>query len=203
MHATSRPRGFSLLEVVLLCVLLAVGAAALGQTFLTALAATRESGEYAAVVAAARQKMEELAATRFEDLVKKYGASAPTVGNTFPVMLDQAGTEINASGTKAYGLELPGYNNLPAGEIVIITDESNPPSLYGRSLPPDGNRPGGVSFSGLPMDLNGDGNVTSGNVWGGTPATNLAIRLPVGVVIRWPGARGPERYELWTIMSKY
>ena len=53
------------------------------------------------------------------------------------------------------------------------------------------------------MDLNGNGHNNDGETWGSTVAQQTAIRFPVGVVIRWPGVKSEERYELWTIVSRY
>ncbi|HLX62867.1 MAG TPA: hypothetical protein VKX17_16445 [Planctomycetota bacterium] len=211
-------RGLSMLEVMLAGMILALCACAMLVASYTSAQATKQSAEYSAAVSAARKKMEELCSTNFDALVQRYGKYNPTAGNTFKVYMDE-GTQYVANNAKQSGIELPGFrkvvngvDNFDAGEIVIVTHETNLPSTYGYScsisstnLWPDNGNPGGISYTGIPIDLNGDGTTTSGNCYdlSVTPAVKTAVRLPVGVVIRWNGTNGPERYELWTIITRY
>ncbi len=203
MHGLSTrntpPRGITLIEVLVSALVVAIAVTAISSSMMNSMLATRESGEYLAAQLAARQKMEEISACRFENLVDIYRQGG-SLGNTFDVYLT------NSAGGKK--IKLQGFNDSagnpqPAGEIIIITKEDATPANYGRDLMPFDGQPDGCQFAGLPMDLNGNGNVSDGDVWGPLPTQHSAIRFPVGVVIRWPGVRGEERYELWTIVSRY
>jgi Tfp pilus assembly protein PilV len=197
---TPRPvRGITLLETLLAAFTVAVAVTAISSSMMNSMLSTRQSGESIAVQMAARQKLEEITAMRFEDIYDAY-CSGGTVGNTFDVYMTS-----NNGGTK---VKLSGLSNAagtpqPAGEVIIVTTENAKPSDYGRDISPYNGKPDGCQFSGLPMDLNGNGSSDDGNVWGSSPGQRTAIRFPVGVVIRWPGVRGEERYELWTIVSRY
>lgn len=213
--------GVTLFEVILAVFILTVCAMSLLHTSTASGQATRKSAEFNAAVAAARRKMEELCSARsFDDLVSNYGETNPALGNTFKVYFNEGVEYVDAAGVKQRGMQLKGYYknvngqaNYDAGEVVIITTEDRAPSTYGYKCQmsptdtyPDGNRTnGGINFSYLPIDLNGDGNTTSGNCYNlnVTPAVTTAVRLPVGVIVRWQGSNGPERYELWTILGKY
>jgi Tfp pilus assembly protein PilV len=212
-----KPRGLSILEVMLAVFILSVAALALLGASITSAGATRQSAEYAAAVSAARKKMEEVSSTQFASLVKTYGVGS--TGTTFKVYLNE-GTEYRNSANKtARGIELQGFrkvvsgvDNYDAGEIVIVTSESAAASTYAYACSrspsdpkPDNGQPGGISFGGIPLDLNADGNTTSGNCYNlaVTPNVTTAVRLPVGVIVRWDGPHGPERYELWTILTIY
>jgi Tfp pilus assembly protein PilV len=219
------PRGLSMIEVLLSALILSVCALTMIFAMKTSGDATKQSSEYDAAVAAARRKIEELSTTNFDLLVQRYGKYNPTVGNTFKVYLDEGVQYKDASGAKQTGIELTGLYKLvngaanwDAGEIVIITHESNAPSTYGYSCSlnasttfPDGGQPGGISFMTNPttktiaIDLDADGDTTSGNCYdlSVTPNVKTAVRLPIGVVIRWYGPHGPERYEQWTILTRY
>lgn len=217
----SAPRGITLLEVILATFILAVCAMSLLIASTTSGQATRQSSEYASAVAAARRKMEDLCNIRdFDTLVAGYGETNPTVGNTFKVYLNDSVQYVDNTGTKQRGQELVGYYklvngvaNYDAGEVVIITTENRAASTYGYKCQlsptdtyPDGTKTnGGINFSYLPIDLNGNGTTTDGNCYNMTsvPQVKTAKRLPVGVIVRWQGANGPERYELWTILGNY
>lgn len=204
---------------MLAAVLLALCALALLFTSLTSATSNRQSLEYLAAQSAARSQMEEICGGKFGDLVANYGSTNPIIGNTFKVFMNESAEYKDASGKKGRGIELPGFRkmvngaeNFDAGEIVIVTHESNAPELYGYSCStsstdawPDNGKPGGIGFKGIPIDLNADGNTTSGNCWDLTvaPPVTTAVRLPVGVIVRWRGPKGPERYELWTIVTQY
>lgn len=209
----------AVLEVLLAGVLLAVCALALLLTSLTSSTSNRQSLEYIAAQAAARSQMEEICGNKFGDLVGNYGKTNPLVGNTFKVYLNESPEFKDDTGKKSKGVELKGFRklvngaeNFDAGEIVIVTHESDLPSTYGYSCStsstdsyPDNGKPGGIGFKGIPIDLNADGNTTSGNCWDFSvnPPVTTAVRLPVGVIVRWRGPKGPERYELWTIVTQY
>ena len=195
----STGKGITLLEVLVSAACVAIAVTAISSSMMNSMLSTRQSGEYLAAQLAARQKMEEISVTRFQDIVNNYRQGG-TVGNTFDVYSTKA-----SGGAKVKLLGLPDQYGVPqpAGEVIVITDEGKPASSYGRDLSPFDGKPDGCTFQGLPMDLNGNGNASDGNVWGNNANQQTAIRFPVGVVIRWPGVRGEERYELWTIVSKY
>lgn len=208
-----KPRGLSIMEVMLSVFILSICALTILSASYTSASSVKQSAEYAAAVAAARRKMEEIQTTPFLSLVSRYGIGSRE--RTFKVFLNE-GTEQNskdAFGHMNRGVELPGFcktialatYNYDAGEIVIVNDEAAAPSTYGYACgrsptdnTPDNNNPGGIGFNGIPIDLNGAGSTTSGTI-----ANDKATRLPIGVVIRWDGPHGPERYELWTIISRY
>ncbi len=209
-------RGLTIMEVMLATFILSVCALTIMNASYTSASTVRQSAEYASAVATARQKMEEIQSNPFDGpsgLVARYGVGSRET--TFKVFLNE-GTEQATNDSFGHfnrGNELIGFRktvngvagNTDAGEVVIVLNESAASNTYGYSCSrsasdtsPDGGQPGGIGFNGLPMDLNGDGNTSSGTVTNST-----ATRLPVGVVIRWDGPHGPERYELWTIISRY
>jgi len=198
-HRLQRAKGITLIEVTIAAACVAVVVAAISNSMMNSMMSTRQSGEYITAQLAARQKMEEISACRFDDIVDIYRQGG-TLGNAFEVY----STTTNG-GSK---IKMPGLPNTygvsqPAGEVIIISNESASAATYGRDLSPFNGVADGCQFVGLPMDLNGNGSNADGDVWGPTAVTRTAIRFPVGVVIRWPGVRGEERYELWTILSKY
>ena len=139
---------------------------------------------------------------RFDDVYTQYGPNGPY--RFFDVVLEYS----VASSTKLQGKcilpgLLPAGSQYPvgAGEVVIITDESKTASDYGRDLSPLDGKPDGVKVVGLPLDQTGDGDLTDGNVWN-PPTVTTGWCFPVGVVIRWRGIQGEERYELWTVLSR-
>lgn len=116
---------------------------------------------------------------------------------------------------------LPGLVDDYAGEVILITGETNENfsgggtskvpintanqdqvhgvgSWGGDLLPRDGKPDGFLSFT-LPVDLNGDGLFDLNT----KDLKSDWIRLPVGVIVRWQGRYGPERYETWTVLSHY
>ncbi len=135
-----------------------------------------------------------------EGLQYKTGLNGKTIGMELQGLYKK--TNANTTNNSTYD----------AGEIVIVTHESNPASGYGYSCGmsptdnrPDLGKPGGISFQAIPIDLDGDGTTTNGDCYivTGTTPVKTAVRLPVGVVVRWQGISGPERYELWTIVTNY
>ncbi|HLX63565.1 MAG TPA: hypothetical protein VKX17_20005 [Planctomycetota bacterium] len=192
-------KGITLIEVLVSAVVVAIAVTAISSSMMNSMMATRESGEFLAAQLAARQKLEEISALKFEDIVDVY-RSGGSLGNVFDVYMTN-----NAGGAKTKLLGLPDQYGVPqpAGEVIIITREDASPGDYGRDLSPFDGKPDGCQFQGLPMDLNGNGTVSDGDTWGSQPSQRTAIRFPIGVVIRWPGVRGEERYELWTIVSRY
>ena len=198
-YQSARAKGITLLEVLIAAACVAVVVTAISSSMMNSMLATRQSGEFIAAQLAARQKMEEISTCRFDDIVDIYKQGG-TLGNTFYVY---ATTTSGGSKIKVPGLPNQSGVSQPAGEVIIITNEGATSGSYGRDLSPFDGVPDGCQFQGLPMDLNGNGNSTDGDVWGPTAAQRTAIRFPVGIVVRWPGVRGEERYELWTIISKY
>jgi len=130
-------------------------------------------------------------------------------------------TDINADDPNSTQGLLPGLVDDYAGEVILITGETNEKfatdpnfavaintanidevhgvgSYGGDLLPRDGKPDGFLSFT-MPVDLNGDGDFTDNTKALGSKQ----MRYPVGVVIRWQGRYGPERYETWTVISSY
>ena len=192
-------KGISLLEVLIAGALVAVVVMAISEAIMNSMLATRQSSERLAVSLAASKKMAEIANTPFDQIVDKYRFGG-SIGNTFDVLMSEAGS---AQQTRLQGLSDPYGVPQPAAEIIVITNEDLGPGSYGRDLKPFDGKPDSCEFVGLPMDLNGNGVTGDGDVWGATTATRTAVRFPIGIVIRWPGVKGDERYELWNIVSKY
>jgi Tfp pilus assembly protein PilV len=214
-----------LIEVLIAGIVLAVCCICMLDAMVTTTSQTRQSGEYAAAMAAARRKIEEITACNFGQVVANYGVNAPIIGRTFPVYQNESWEYQNGS-AKSRGLVLPGFYktvngaaNYDAGEIVIITNESALASTYGLSCSMDGStsgpnaypdygNPGGINYTGIPIDLDCDGAIstgTAGNKYdlSTTPQITSAKRLPVGVIVRWMGPHGQERVEVWTLVSQF
>lgn len=193
------PRGFSLLEVLIAAALVSVAVMAISESIMNSMLATRQASERLAASLAASKKMAEIVNTPFDQIVDKYRFGG-SIGNTFDVFVTEAGS---AQAARLQGLSDPYGVPQPAAEIIVITNEDLGPGNYGRDLKPFDGKPDSCEFIGLPMDLNGNGAPGDGDVWGPTAATRTAVRFPIGIVIRWPGVKGDERYELWNIVSKY
>src|SRR6185295_8837337 len=88
-YHTRAPRGLSMMEVMLSTVILALCACAMLVASYTSSQATKQSAEYSAAVTAARKKMEEICSCNFDNIVQRYGKYNPTIGNTFPVLIDE------------------------------------------------------------------------------------------------------------------
>lgn len=210
MHSYRTLRGMTLIEVAAMIMILSVGLMMLTRNTVSSIVSTRDSAEYAAAVRAARLKMEELAVAPWDKLSTYHGQE-------FEVALEYTPADQEQS-TSGAGYALVNKNrNLPslradgkcAGEVVLITNGNAVASSFGRDLtttatgkPPADGQPDGIAFRGLPIDLTADGVCNALDDCSAVGCTRAA-RYPVGVVIRWWGANGrPERYELWTIISK-
>jgi len=195
-------RGLTLFEVVLVAAMLAVFVLAVSGAQLQSLSGTRQSEERAAAMRIAREKLEKMCAMRFDDVYTQYGPNGPY--QYFDVVLDYSAASSSVLQGRCI---LPGLIRAghmypdAAGEVVIITDGSKSASSFGRDLSPLDGLPDGVNVAGLPLDLTGTGNTTDGNVWN-PPNVVTGTCFPVGVVIRWQGVQGEERYELWTVLSR-
>ena len=209
-------RGMTLIEIMISITLLCIAALFLAQADTASMNSTWKAREYQAAARAAREKLEELQLIGFANLTTALAARKETVApyrtNPFKVLFN-----FNATGTQAMDVAMPNLNSrldknsavttagfLPglvddyAGEIVLIDDETKPASAWGSDLlAPAG--PDGVKFASLPFDIDLDGAYTSSSFGAGNPA----YRYLVGVVIRWNGKSGPERFEQWTVLSKY
>lgn len=112
---------------------------------------------------------------------------------------------------------LPGLVDEYAGEVVFITNETLGKTGYGGDLSPNDGLPDGVRFfQDYPVDLSdpADGDTTDPgvfldlNVDGDSDDANAiqnesAIKIAVGVIIRWQGKYGEERHETWTWLTRY
>lgn len=195
-------RGLTLFEVIMATAMVAVFVLAVSGAQLRSMVVTRQSDERAAAMRIAREKLEKMCAMRFDDVYIQYGPSGPY--RYFDVVLEYSAASSSVLQGKCIlpGLTLPGKKfPVAAGEVVLITDESKSASSFGRDLSPYDGLPDGVAVQGLPLDLTGNGNVTDGNVWN-PPSVMTGTSFPVGVIIRWQGVQGQERYELWTVLSR-
>jgi len=196
------PRGLTLFEVVIVTGMLAVFVLAVSGAQTRSMIGTRQSEERAAAMRIAREKLEKLCAMPFEDVYTYYGPTGAL--RCFDVVLEYSAASSSVLQGKCI---LPGLTRLghklpdAAGEVVLMTDESKSASSYGRDLSPCDGYPDGINVVGLPLDLTGDGDLTDGNVWN-PPSVKTGTTFPIGVVIRWQGVAGEERYELWTVLSR-
>ena len=208
MKVQGMARGLSLFEVMIMAVIIATTLLMIASSSATSMTSISQSGEYAAAARVARLQLEKVSALSLQTLWTTYQPPLRTVldagNNYFDVPLEY--------GSSGNNMNLPGIGSgnttswnptgafIPAGEIIIGNNENLGPGAYGRIFPvdPTGNR---VSFT-LPMDLDGDGLLTSGDC---TTPKFTAIRFPVGIVIRWQSAHSGryERYELWTVVSNF
>ncbi len=69
-------RGLSMMEVLLAVLILAGCTLVMLYASLTSSKATTETAEYAAAVAGARKKMEEICSTPFDQIVVRYGVNS-------------------------------------------------------------------------------------------------------------------------------
>ena len=202
MKRSASARGLTVVEVLITGALLATCICTMVLATTRSMMDTRQSAEYEAAALGARQMLEQLSSLTFQQICATYkpstgqvGAQGGTTGNTFNVTY--AATVQNSD------LYLPGApSGQPAGTIWIVTSEAATSASYGPNLS-GGTTPGGVHFTGLPIDLDLDGATTNGELWNSTTLvlSPAVKRLPVGVVICWQGSHGVERYELWTILS--
>ena len=206
MSSFRSPRGMTLFEALMTIAIVSICLLALISNSISTIVSTRESMEHAAAVRAARLKLEQIAACGFNDIPDHYIknlAAATTFANyyEFDVVLEYLPSGKNRM--------LPGLwdagrgINAPAGEVIVVCDESKTKNDYGRDLSPQDGQPDGVTFTGLPFDLNSDGDTNDGALLA-NDGVSACGRYPIGIVIRWYGAGGrEERYELWTIISRY
>jgi hypothetical protein len=206
MRSSSSPHGMTLFEALMTITIISICLLALISNSISTIISTRDSTEYAAAVRAAHLKLEEISLYEFNKIQDRYIRGVVTPGVTPPYMEFEVPLEYLPSGQNRM---LPGLKNpatglpVPAGEVVIVCDESKTKASYGRDLSPYDGQPDGVTFTGLPFDLNSDGDTNDGLLTGdvGVAATG---RYPVGIIVRWYGAGGrEERYELWTVISRY
>jgi len=192
----------TLFEALMTITIVSICLLALISNSISTIVSTRESAEHAAAVRMARLKLEEISACGFNDIpdryIKSMAAGAYSDYYEFDVVMEYLPSGKNRM---LPGLWDPGRNGYaPAGEVIVVTDESKTKANYGRDLSPYDGKPDGVTFTGLPFDLNSDGDTNDGNLVGDASTG----RYPVGIVIRWYGAGGrEERYELWTVISRY
>ena len=205
MSSFRSPRGMTLFEALMTIAIVSICLLALISNSISTIVSTRESMEHAAAVRAARLKLEEVASTSFNDIPNRYiksmAAGAWANCYEFDVVLEYLPSGKNRM--------LPGLwdpargSNAPAGEVIVVCDESKTKASYGRDLSPYDGQPDGVTFTGLPFDLNSDGDTNDGALLA-DDGPSACGRYPIGIVIRWYGAGGrEERYELWTIISRY
>lgn len=175
-------RGFSLVEVMVACVILIVVATGVVIATTSSMRQTRTADEFRAASFAARQKMEQLLAMGVSE-IKALDPEFDVNSNDSP------------TGDANNAIFLQGPNGFQAGEIILVDREDADPQLLGRDItPPAG--PDGVSLCPLPMDFNGNLTVND-------PGVILPTKALIGVVIRWISANGVEqRYELWSVTGE-
>jgi hypothetical protein len=207
MRSSSSPHGMTLFEALMTITIISICLLALISNSISTIVSTRDAAENAAAVRAAHMKLEEISLYDFKDIPNKYVKGVQVAGQVPPPMEFDVVLEYLPSGKNRMlpGLRDPAHPGqfVPAGEVIVVCDESKTRADYGRDLSPYDGQPDGVTFTGLPFDLNSDGDTNDGLM---TQDEGLAAtgRYPVGIIIRWYGAGGrEERYELWTVISRY
>lgn len=185
-HSSSRARarrscaGFTLIDVMMAAVVLAVAISGLCGSILVAMSLNRVNRDTAVAQQAARLAIEQLEGRAFNEVFAAYN------GN----VADDAGliTAAPGGGFAVAGLEpLPGDADGQCGRVMFpVTLVAGSEQL--REDVAD-------AALGMPMDLNGDGLVDALN-----HAADYRL-LPVRIRVEWQGSRGARQLDFETMMS--
>ncbi len=174
--------GFSLVEVLLAAVILAVAITGISGSILSSMALNRVNRDTALAQQAARRIMEELSGVPFTEAFACYNANAG----------DDAGLLVAARGPNftVVGLEvLPGDADGACGRVIF-------PTIVNAGGVEELREDSGDATLGMPRDLNADGNPPDALDHSG----DYRI-LPVRVRVEWFGVSGPRQVDLETMLS--
>ncbi len=175
--------GFSLVEVLLAAVILAVAITGISGSILSSMALNRVNRDTALAQQAARRVMEELSGVPFEEIFACYNADAG----------DNAGLTVAARGPNfaVFGLEvLPADADGFAGRVMFPTIV-NAGGI--EELREDAPEP----TLGMPRNLNADLLPVPDGI---DHADDYRV-LPVRVRVEWLGVSGPRQVDLETMLS--
>ena len=169
-----------MIEVLLAATLVVVGVLAFTRSIVASIETTSTTSEAARANEAARQMLETLRGTDFDDVFALFNAT----GADDPGGADSApGAAFAVAGLAPLANDadgLPGEIVFPAGATASELREDVDDLRLG-----------------MPRDLNGDGAVDAND-----HAADYEL-LPVLVRVEWRGANGPGRVELKTILADY
>lgn len=174
-------RGMSILEVLVSISVLVIGLAGFLQTIVTTSSMESTTSEHAAAAAAARATLENMRSTPFSEIFARYNAFA----DDDPAAGASPGAFFAIDGLR----EMPGAPAGQVGEIVMPVDPNAPGVLREDRV---------AASIGFPadLDLNADGDLVDVD-------NTLDYRLlPVVVRVRWESRRGPQVFELRTILGE-
>lgn len=179
---TKRPRsndaGFSLVEVLVAAVVLAVAITGISGSILSSMALNRVNRDTAIAQQAARQVLEQIHGVPFDDVFEMYNNQADMAGELGPNFA-VPGLEVQVGDPDGFC----GLVTLPAVDIGGGVEELRE-NFVDAAL-------------GMPRDLNGDGVVDAVN-HANDPEMLL---LPVRVSVQWRGVSGPRQIVLETMLS--
>ena len=173
----SRRGGFTLLEMLVTATLMVIGLMGFARTIALSGKATEASGEVIAATEAARQIVETLQASTFDEVFAAYNET-------------KADDPPNAPGPD---FDVPGLEPVPG----------DPDGQVGKVIFPSSVAGGAVTLRedvidarlGMPRDLNGDGQIDA------LPHDTDYQLLPVLVRVEWQGASGRCQLELKTLLA--
>jgi prepilin-type N-terminal cleavage/methylation domain-containing protein len=173
-------RGMSLLEVLVSISVLVIGLAGFLQTIVTTSSMESTTSDHSAAAAAARAAIENMRSTPFDEVFARYNSDADD---------DLAGANPGAFFTIDGLRQMPGAPAGQVGEIVMPVDAAAPGVLREDLV---------AEALGFPadLDLNADGDTLD------VDNTADYRLLPVIVRVSWESRRGPQVFELRTILGE-
>jgi len=185
MPCSARPArgraGFSLVEVLIAAVILAVAITGISGSILSAMALNRVNRDTALAQQAARRAMEELSGVPFAEVFACYNANA---GDDLGLTVPARGPNFAVAGLDVQDGDADGF----CGRVLFPTT-----TVAGWEQLREDVADAGL---GMPRDLNGDGNPPDG-----LDHANDYVLLPVRVRVEWRGVSGPRQIELESMLS--
>lgn len=182
LQACNTERGFSLIEVAVLAVLLLVAVGGLSGAVLSSMRLSESSEQTARADQAAHLMAAELRSVPFEEVFRRYNASPG----------DDPGLPGTAPGAAFDVRGLTPRDDDPDGRVgrlvfPVTLDVSGNERLDENTVDPRLGMPEG-------LDLNGDGVLGD--------ATADYTLLPVRLILEWTGAGGARSYELDLLLTR-
>lgn len=172
--------GFTLVDVMLAAVVLAVAISGLSGSMLVALSLNRVNRDTAVAQQAARRAIEEIESRNFAETFAAYNGNAG----------DDAGLGSPAVGA---GFAVPGIEPLPGDADGMCGRVIFPVQTVGGA---ENLREDVVDAAlGMPRDLNGDNLVDAAD-----HSADYRL-LPVRIRVEWQGVTGPRRIDMETMLS--
>ncbi len=173
--------GFSLLEVLIACVVAFIAICALVAAISNAMMVTEQNREYARAMEAARNKLEEMQSYEFTQVFAAYNQATGDDPPSAP------GSDFTVEGLNVWAADPDGFQ----GKVIL-------PESPTQSGWVDEIRTAQICGTSSAMDLNGDGDSTDTF----NPAVNRYGMMPVLIRIEWNGVNDNSVYELRAVILR-